>query len=270
MTSASVQPTAEPFAANPDAPTAVLLCHGFTGSPCSMRPLAEQLAAQGLRVELPRLPGHGTRWQELGLTEWTDWYRAVEQQWYRLDADSEQVFVAGLSMGGALALRLAEQHPVAGVVLVNPALASDRPGMRALGLLKHLRPSIAAIGDDIARPGVSEHAYPRTPLAAAHSMTRLWQEVRRDLGRLEADVLLMTSRVDHVVDAASARELERALPPSRLRRVELPHSHHVATLDHDLPLVVSSTLDFLREHAGSPLRADADTPLPGHGTVRAR
>jgi carboxylesterase len=55
----SIVAGAEPFAVD-GGPIGVVLCHGFTGSPQSMRPWAEHLAAAGLSVRLPRLPGHGT------------------------------------------------------------------------------------------------------------------------------------------------------------------------------------------------------------------
>jgi len=60
----AVLPGAEPFALEPDAPgdavAGVVLCHGFTGSPQSMRPWGEYLRTAGFPVRCPRLPGHGT------------------------------------------------------------------------------------------------------------------------------------------------------------------------------------------------------------------
>ena len=89
----------------------VLLCHGFTGSPASMRPWAGYLAERGYRVAVPRLPGHGTHWRDLNLTEWTDWYARAEQEFNILRRECRQVFVTGLSMGGALALSLTCARP---------------------------------------------------------------------------------------------------------------------------------------------------------------
>lgn len=243
MTPTSISPSAESFSAGAPATVGVLLCHGFTGSPASLRPLANHLAQSGLRVELPRLPGHGTHWRELQLTQWQDWYAAVEARLLQLNQECSRVFVVGLSMGGALALRLAQEQDVAGLVLVNPAIASHDWRMRLLPVLKHLVPTTSALGDDIARPDVTEHGYPRTPLRAAHSMMQLWQTVRAELAHVECDVLLLTSRVDHVVDRASGTMLMEQLP--HVERVWLDKSHHVATLDHDAELVQQLTLDFI-------------------------
>ena len=105
----------------------MLLCHGFTGSPQTLRGWADYLAAQGLTVSLPRLPGHGTTWQDLARTGGDDWFAEVDAAFGKLASRCEQVFVFGLSMGGCLALRVAETRGAAvrGLVLVNPSLAPD-------------------------------------------------------------------------------------------------------------------------------------------------
>ena len=66
-------PGAEPFS-HDGGPVGALVVHGFTGSPKSMRPWAEHLAAAGLSVRLPRLPGHGSTWRDMAVTTWDDWY----------------------------------------------------------------------------------------------------------------------------------------------------------------------------------------------------
>jgi DNA-binding beta-propeller fold protein YncE len=75
-TGPAVRPDAEPFYSE-GGPVAALLCHGFTGSPRTLRPWADYLAAAGLTVSLPRLPGHGTTWRDGNRTGWTDWYDEV-------------------------------------------------------------------------------------------------------------------------------------------------------------------------------------------------
>ncbi len=177
-----------------------------------------------------------------------DWYAVAERALFELHDTCEQVVVAGLSMGGALALRLAEEHSVRGVILVNPAIASRSPALGVAGVLKHVVPSVAAIGNDIAKPGVDEHSYDRTPLRAVHSMTRLWSVVREDLDRIDAPVLLFTSRVDHVVDTLSRDILLKRLPAIDHRQLE--RSFHVATLDHDAQRIESESIEFIRTVCG--------------------
>ena len=248
-----VVPGAEPFAAN-GGDVGVVLSHGFTGSPQSLRPWAEHLAAAGLTVRLPRLPGHGTRWQDLNDTRWPDWYGEVERAFDDLHGRCRQVFGMGLSMGGTMLLRLAEQRPadVAGLVLVNPSLGTERKDVKyALPLLHRVVPSLAGIGSDIRKPGITELAYGRTPLRAMHSLSKLWPLVVADLGALTAPVLLYRSRVDHVVEPLSGRLLREGAHSTEVTEVILEESYHVATLDHDAPAIFAGSLEFVRAHTSA-------------------
>src|SRR5664279_2840222 len=125
--SPSGAPDEQPFAAD-GGPIGVVLSHGFTGTPATMRPWAEHLAGAGLTVRLPLLPGHGGTWQQTNQTRWPQWYRTIEQAYDEVAARCETVFAAGLSMGGTLATRLAEQKgsAIAGLILVNPAFGTRR------------------------------------------------------------------------------------------------------------------------------------------------
>nr|WP_300148770.1 alpha/beta fold hydrolase [Propionicimonas sp.] len=229
----------------------VLFCHGFTGSPWSLLEWARVTADAGYRVSLPRLPGHGTSWQELNLTTWRDWYAAVERAFLDLRANCDRVFVAGLSMGGALALRLAEKYPddVAGLVLVNPAVLGQRR-MMAIPLLRRFTSSAKAIGSDIALPGVEEQAYERTPLHAAHSLQHLWVDVRACLDLVSCPVLVFRSATDHVVPAASTAFVLSHISSDEITERVLSRSYHVATMDHDREQIFRESLEFFAQHSG--------------------
>jgi len=231
-----------------DGELGVLLCHGFTGSPASMRPWAEYLVGQGFRVSLPRLPGHGTSWQEMNQTGWPDWYATVDRALTALAAECRTVFVGGLSMGGALALRLAELHrdQVAGLVLVNPALHNSDARLAILPVLKHLVPSVAGISNDIARPFTDELGYDRTPLKALASMVELWEITIARLQRVDQPILLFRSLHDHVVDPSSARILRERVSSGSFTERLLQKSFHVATLDYDAQEIFTGSAEFLR------------------------
>ncbi|RNL86374.1 alpha/beta hydrolase [Halostreptopolyspora alba] len=242
---------AEPFSHRGDG-TGALLCHGFTGSPQSMRPWAEHLAAAGLTVELPRLPGHGTSWRDMSTTTSDDWFAEVEAALLRLHRDCDDVFVMGLSLGGCLALRLASVHPdrVAGVVLVNPSLVMENPLLPLAPLLRWVLPTTRGLASDIKKPGVHEVGYDRVPTAAAATLPRLWRATRRGLPGVDVPLLVYRSAEDHVIGPRSLRMLDSKVATTVTVRT-LRHSYHVATLDHDSATIFDGSLAFVREHSTS-------------------
>jgi len=250
---ASVKPGAEPFS-HDDGPLGILLSHGFTGSPASMTPWGRHLAAQGYTVRVPRLPGHGTRWQDLSKVGWDDWYSELDEALSALRARCDRVAVCGLSMGGALGLRLAEQRPddVDVLVLVNPAVTINEPRLKLLPVLKHVVPSLPGIGNDIKKPDADEIGYARTPLRALSSMLAGWQVVRADLGQVKAPLLLFRSVDDHVVDEASLALIRAGVGSTVAEYVTLTDSFHVATLDFDAALIFERSDEFIAKHLGSP------------------
>ena len=94
-----IMPGCEPFSfAGSD--SGVLVLHGFTGNPSSVRSIAERAAAAGYTVELPRLPGHGTSVEDMMTTTWDDWSGAALDAYDELAERCERVAIVGLSMGG--------------------------------------------------------------------------------------------------------------------------------------------------------------------------
>jgi carboxylesterase len=241
-------PESTPFSAD-GGPVGVLVLHGFTGSPRTVRPWAERLAEAGLTVRAPLLPGHGADWRELARTGWTDWYGAAERAFTELSGRCDQVFVAGISMGACLAFRLAETQGdrVSGVVVVNPSLAGDNPLIPLAPVLKYLIRAIPSIGGDIKKPDAQEGALKRTPVASVATLPRMWKTTVAELASVTQPVLVYRSTVDHVVGPASMKLLTAALPGAEVR--PLANSYHVATLDNDAPEIFDGTLAFIQKHS---------------------
>ncbi|MGN6415176.1 alpha/beta hydrolase [Flexivirga sp.] len=246
-----VLPGAEPFAHDGSA-TGVLVCHGFTGSPQSMLPIARRCADAGYTVRLPRLPGHGTTWQDLNTTAWTDWWSEVDAAYDELRRRCDRIVAVGLSMGGTLATLAAQSHPhgIHGLVLINPAYTMSDLRLRALPLLQHVVPSIAAIAGDIKKPGVRELAYDRTPLKALQSQRQLWAQVTRDLPQVTQPLLLLHSPQDHVVPPECSTLLLARVSSTDKTEILLTDSYHVATLDNDAELIEDETMQFIQRVTG--------------------
>ena len=248
-----LMPGAEPFQ-HEGGRTGALLVHGFTGSPQSLRPWAQHLADAGLTVALPRLPGHGTTVAEANLTHWEDWYAEIERHLALLRERCDDVFVMGLSMGGTLAIRLAEEHgaEIAGLVLVNPSLLTKRPDRFLLPVLRWVKPTWPGIASDIKKPGVTELAYDQLPVKAAYQLSRLWTVTRLHLSDVTQPLLVLRSTEDHVVEPDSARMLLAKVSSTDVHEVLLEDSYHVATLDNDAPVIFERSLEFVRRLARDP------------------
>jgi carboxylesterase len=240
-----ILPGAEPLSVA-GGPVGVLVLHGFTGNPSSMRGLAEAFAAAGHTVEMPRLPGHGTHIDDMLATAWADWSAHAEEALIDLESRTEQVVVAGLSMGGSLTAWLATRHPeLSGIICINPAVA-PRDDMLAIvsEMVAAGETVMDGIGSDVADPDVEESAYPQTPLAPLVSMFEVANEIVPDLAKIECPLLLFTSPEDHVVPPTDSDLLAEAVS-GPVERVSCDRSYHVATVDFDKDLIVERSLEFV-------------------------
>lgn len=241
-------PGAEPLSAA-GSDVGVLVVHGFTGNPATMRPLAEALVVAGFTVEMPRLPGHGTTVEDMMTTSWADWSGTAEAAYTDLAARCRAVVVAGLSMGGTITAWLASRHPeIAGIVCINPAVTAREPEvMEMVRMMLDAGETISpGIGSDIADPDASEPAYEGTPLACALSMFEALDDLQPHLADITSPLLLMTSPEDHVVEPASSDHLAASVS-GPVERVSLDRSYHVATLDYDKDLIAERTIAFVQK-----------------------
>jgi carboxylesterase len=241
-----ILPGAEPFSAA-GGPDGVLVLHGFTGNPGSLRSLAEAFAAAGHTVELPLLPGHGTAVEDMIPTRWPDWSGAAEAAYQSLAARCTKVAVAGLSMGGSLATWLAAHHPeIVGLVVVNPMI--DPPAEAFLDTLRAVLDSgtdvVPGIGSDIALPDTSEGAYGGTPIEPALSFFQGLRELQPHLAEVKCPVLIFTSVQDHVVPPVSSDVLAASVA-GPVERVSLERSYHVATMDYDRAEIEARAVEWV-------------------------
>jgi carboxylesterase len=233
-------------------PHGALVVHGFTGTPASMRPVAEALAEAGFAVSMPLLPGHGTTVEDLIDKRWDDWYDAVQEAYRDLAGQVDQVIVVGLSLGASLAAALTARHAeIAGTVCINAPVAPSPDMLAGLEALAESGLELTeGISSDVAKPNTVESAYDQTPVAAALSLVAVGEDLRATLSDIRCPLLIITSAQDHVVPPGDSDFLAEAVS-GPVERVTLERSYHVATIDYDADLVVARVVEFAKRLTGA-------------------
>jgi len=242
-----------------DEPRAVLLLHGFTGSPYEVHLLGKYLHEKhGLHCAAPLLAGHHASLAALSRTRWHDWLSSADAALHKLwrqvaaTATAPRLSVVGLSMGGLLALELCRRYPASSsrtgpaqpaitafaamavpLWLPAPYMRGIRrlctvPGIRRLAIPKLFGSDLRE--RNLPRPPLRPRAMPLKCLA---SLLDLMDETARHLGEVRQPGLLCHGMSDHTAPYAAMAAIAAGLgtPKESLRCVALPQSYHLLPLD---------------------------------------
>ncbi|MBM3655502.1 MAG: alpha/beta fold hydrolase [Actinobacteria bacterium] len=229
----------------------ILLVHGFTGSPASMRPFAHFLNEKGYQVSVPLIPGHGTRWQDLNVVHWSKWAEKLENELLEIKRACRRVFIVGLSMGGGNGLYVAADHQdkVAGIILINPMIHIPGIQIRFISIISKLQKSRASVGDDIKKPGVTEWGYDALPIKGVAQLYKYLKLARKRLPSIKSPLLLFHSVEDHTLDVSNTEIVLDEIGSNCKQRIELLNSYHVATLDYDAEMIHENTHLFIQRES---------------------
>lgn len=245
----------------------VLLIHGLTGAPSEMRPVARRLHRAGFDVSVPQLAGHGVDEAALLKTTWRDWLASMRTAYERLARRVDEVYVAGICVGGALALALCAEAPeIRGAAAYSMTFEYDGwnmprfavaapliqfvanlPLVRRLSWaetypygLKDLRlRELASRAPDT----LIEGSIDRLPLGALYEMYRLARHVERLGPEIRTPTLIVHAREDDMAHLRNAERLRDALAgPVRLEILE--DSYHMIHVDKERSRVGDMTAAF--------------------------
>lgn len=234
------------------------MIHGFTGSPNELLELGQWLAQKNLTAAIPTLPGHATHSADMFNYTWRDWVAAVAAAYRELQAACEEVFVCGLSMGGALALHLAANTPaIRGVIALSaPAQfpAWKKIAVQALKRIKKFRYKKG--GEDVhdvsTRPRLG--SYRRYPYYAVDQLFQLLDRVRNELPKVTQPILIIHSRKDHTIPFSNSEIIFRLVSSTDKRKVDLTESYHIITVDVEKEKVWQEIANFISAKSGSALQ----------------
>lgn len=252
-------------------PVGVLMLHGYSGTPAELLPMAQALASAGYTTHGPLLAGHGGPPSDLLGATSDDWLASAAEGLERLRAHCRTLFVCGFSAGGLLALRLAAREPLAGIILLAPALRLRGGALLPLaGLLQHVVPwyyplARANFADPAVRAAVLERApdanlddpavvealrrEARVPIGSLYQLARLQRAARRDMARVAAPTLIMQGRLDTTVDPRSADLVASGVATRDTRLVWFERSGHQLPREAERAAVWNSARVWLDEHA---------------------
>jgi len=231
---------------------AALCLHGLTGTPYEVRPLAEAISARGIRAVGPALPGHNETPERLAANTHTDWLEAARTEFHRLREDCDSVFIVGMSMGGLLALALAEEESVDALVVIGTPLALHQPFSWLIPLVKYLVPiSPKSRGSDIRDPAArARHpGYRVMPLRSVHELQHLQRRVRPLLARITTPILIAHGVHDRTARLLDAAEIRDSVSSEVREYLLLAASGHIVPVDFDGPELAQAVAEFLVRQA---------------------
>lgn len=243
-------PNAQPFKLEAGE-NAILLIHGFTGSPSHMRTVGDAAHAAGFSVRGILLPGHGTTVEDMAKSNDTQWLEACREAFVDMQANYKHVAVGGLSMGGILSLLIAETFEPSAVILFAPAL-------RYKNKVNHLSPVVKQFKRTVNWGGLKftdeeflytyNYGYPSTPVAKVEDLTRLQRAARRGLSKITCPVLTIQSHRDESVHKAVPDMIMRGVSSTVKEICWVDRSSHVCTIGPDREYVKERVVDFLHRY----------------------
>jgi carboxylesterase len=246
MSNSKIMKGAEPFFFHGN-DIGVLISHGYTGTPQSMRYYGEALHRAGYTVAGPLLRGHGTTPADMAGTTAQDWIQSLEEELDKLRQTCSSLFMTGLSMGGTLSLYMAAMYPdiFKGLITINAAVRPETPVVAALAFDPRAPITVPGIGSDIKDPNSKELAYLEMPVSSIKEMYALSSVTHDLIPMIKCPALVITSRDDHVVSPANGRIILNLLTVSRFESLWLDNSYHVATIDNDKDLICEQACSFI-------------------------
>jgi carboxylesterase len=246
----------------------ILLIHGLGGTPVELRFIAQGLARAGHTVDCCQLAGHCGTPEELRRSTWRQWYASVEAAHDRLAERCDVILAGGLSMGGILALHLAQNRPesVHGLLLFAPTLKLDGWSMPWHSvLLQYVRPLPIRLELELTERdpyGLKDERVRRIVLASMQSgdagaagvfstpmrsfahFNALVAEVKPRLGHVRQPALIVHPREDDIASLKNAQYLQANLG-GLVDTLVLDNSYHMVTLDQQRHIVADRAASFV-------------------------
>ena len=213
---------------------AVLLLHGFTGSSADVRMLGRFLEKKGYTTLAPHYKGHGVDPEELITTSPADWWLDVQNAYQQLkDAGYQEIAVAGLSLGGVMALNIAANYPVKGIVTMCAPMTMRTTDVMFEGVLNYARDYKKFEGKESAQIEVEVAQIAEKGMPSLPQLQEFIAKTRKEVDMIYAPILVVQSTQDEVIDSESATIIYNEIESLEKQIKWYDHSKHVITLDQE-------------------------------------
>jgi carboxylesterase len=217
---------------------AILLIHGAHGTPAEMRELGNFLFGKGFTVYCPRLSRYDLKNRP---ASWESWVTMAENALTTMLQYTPRTSVAGLSLGGTIALILDTLHPIERLILLAPALHT-RMGIKArfYASMRHLTPTlfyrVAGWNGEVAK--AMDHA-------------------RKVVKEIKTPTLVLQARDDHVVSNRGLNTVSKRMANSVSEIVLLPSGSHAITRGKAKEEVFARIHSFTQKTEDKPAQSPA-------------
>jgi carboxylesterase len=226
----------------------ILLIHGFTGSVAHMRPLGDALREKGYTVKGINLPGHALDEQAMRATDWRAWLQAAKEAALELQGSCRTLTVCGLSMGGLLALLIAEQMKPDACVTISTPMATRNRLLPMARLTAPFYPRVAWRSQESRHEGLDQaydYGYSGFPTKSAADLRRLIRLARQNLFAVTCPVLCVQSEADETVWEGSAEYILGNVASASRQRLWLKGVPHLCTISKELPAIAAAVDQLL-------------------------
>ncbi len=247
---------AEPIFLAGSSKKAVLLIHGFIGSPGDFGKLPWLLHEKGYTVSAPLLPGHGTDPRHFSKTTPEELEQFVLNEYRKMKSLYEEVTLAGFSMGGALAIITANTEKVDRLILLAPYLRIAHQWYYLLPAEVYQRIFLNLI-PYVYRPSAfkqinkkeSAHLivdYDYVSLRGGDTAIRLGDKALRLASLIDRPALIIHGAGDRATDFNESKKLAEVLKrKTECRFVSLPKSNHMIFWDYDVETAENEVIKFI-------------------------
>ena len=225
----------------------VLLLHGFTGSPGTMKVIGEALSEDGYTVSGVLLPGHGTHVTDMEKSTWQEWLRAARDGAYELRQKCDKMIICGLSMGGLLTLILASELPIEGAVTIAAAMELEDKHAKLSGLFKYfVRYRGSGTRDENEHP--YKISYGVTPIGKVPDLLKLQKISQNALSLIKCPLLVVRAMKDQTVTHNAAEIIYNGAINANTKEIfDLENSEHLCTVDNEADILIERIRLFIKE-----------------------